>query len=90
MHSVEEMKDLFSRGYSTRHIGEKLGISKETVRRHLMSAGIDTNWPNNKKASANNYAVLIRQMLDAGKGWIEISDEIGFSARQLQRYVYGK
>lgn len=87
---IEQIKDLFSRGYSTRAIAERLGISKETVRRKLNADGVDTGWPESKASIVAGYTDLAKQMLDDGKGWSEISNTIGFSARQLQRYVYGK
>lgn len=87
---VDQMKDLFARGYSTRAIGEKLGFHKSCVHRRLQETGIDLGGPGQKIQITDDYMDLVRAMKSEGICWREISKKIGFSERQLQKRLNGK
>lgn len=83
---VERMVWMYGRGYSLGTIAEQLGVHRETVRRCMLSLGIDTNLHNRKVAEAKKYSTMIHSLRADGIPWRSISDKIGFSERTLRRY----
>lgn len=84
---LDQMKSMFSRGYSTRAISETVGVSAMTVRRRLKESGVDLGGSGRKLLISTDYVELTRRMRSEGFGWIAISEKIGFSIRQLQRHL---
>ena len=87
---TNQMAELFRRGHATRAIGAKFNMSGETVRRRLSDAGVDLGGKGRKLQITTEYVEMARKMRTEGLGWIEISDKIGFSIRQLQKRLYTK
>lgn len=87
---LDQMKDLFARGYASREIARKIGINPLTVRKRLREAGVDLGGSGRKRQITDEYIDMARKLRNEGFEWAKISDKIGFSERQLQRYIYGK
>ena len=85
--NVEMMALLFSRDYSLEAIASHVGVHRETVRRTLIGLGINTNYHDRKSIGASKYGALARELRGEGLPWSAISDRLGFSERQLRRYV---
>lgn len=83
---IEQMVWMFGRGYSLGSIADIAGVHRETVRRAMISLGIDTNYHNRKSAEAKKYSTMIDELRRGGIAWRAISDKLGFSERTLRRY----
>jgi IS30 family transposase len=87
----DKLMQLFGDGYALAVIGERLGVSKETVRRELKRMGIETGSKSRNAVRAKTYGDAAKEMrLTTGKSWRKISEEIGYSERQIRRWVSGK
>jgi lambda repressor-like predicted transcriptional regulator len=84
--NIEEMAWLFGTGYSLTAIASKLGVHRETVRRAMLSLGIETSLHVRVSFEARRYGRIAAGMREEGKPWKAISDRIGFSERTLRRY----
>lgn len=84
---AEEMAFLFGKDYSLGAIAERLGVHRETVRRALISFGIDTSYHARKSVGAKHYGCIARDLRSKGLAWSVISDRLGYSERQLRRYA---
>lgn len=87
---LDEMKAMAAKGYSTRIIGEKLGLHRSCVHRRLTEAGIDLGGPGCKLQMTPDYVEMAREMKAGGLCWREISAKLGFCERQLQKRLNGK
>jgi len=87
---IGPMSEMWLRGHASRALGSRFGISPATVRRWLAEAGVDMGGAGRKVQITSEYINLAAKLRKEGMKWIEISDKIGFSVRQLQRHLYGK
>lgn len=82
----ERMIWLFSKGYSLSSVADIVDVHRETVRRCMISFGIDTGYHNRKSLEARPYARMVSEMRLSGIPWRDISAKLGFSERTLRRY----
>jgi len=87
---VDEMVRLYNAGRSTGVIAEEVGFSRSTVRRYLKQRGITLGGRGAPRQVTDEYVNLANEYRKAGYAWEYIGKKLGFSARQLQRWLYGK
>lgn len=88
--TVDVMVWLYTSGRPCVTIADELKVSASTVRRYLKQRGLDLGRQGARRQVTDDYVALARTMREEGHEWKFISRKIGFSIRQLQRWLYDK
>lgn len=87
---VDEMVRMYNAGRSTGVIAEEVGFSRSTVRRYLKQRGVTLGCRGAPRQIQGGVVEIAKAMRGNEKTWDQIEKKTGFSARQLQRWLYGK
>ena len=88
--TVDVMVWLYTSGRPCSFIAEELKLSKSTIEFYLNQRGLKLRRKGVQRQITDEYVELARKLRADGHEWKIISRKVGFSIRQMQRWLYGK